>query len=87
MQYAVFKSGSRQYRGEAGTILELDRLPLSTEDTVDFDHVMLVVSGESVVLGTPLVKGAKVTAKVLGQTRGEKVNVSKFKSKVRHRKF
>ncbi len=86
MKYVVIRSGGKQYRVSEGDILEVDRLPVAADGEVSFDSVLLSVSDESVKIGSPTIPNAHVSAKVLGQTKGEKIRVSKFKSKVRHRR-
>ena len=77
--YAVFKSGGKQYRASKGDKLRVERLPVEDGATVEFDEVLLVGDGANVKVGTPLVKGSKVKAKVLQTAKGNKVSVIKFK--------
>lgn len=56
------------------------------KDVVSFDEVLLVSDGDKAKVGQPTVSGAKVTAKVLGEGKGEKKMVFKFKAKTRQRK-
>jgi large subunit ribosomal protein L21 len=55
-------------------------------DTVELDKVLLISDGEKVTVGTPTVEGAKVIATSQGETKGEKITVFHYKSKVRYRK-
>lgn len=84
--YAVIESGGKQHRVEEGEVLKLEKLDVATGDTVDFDKVLMVGEGESVKIGTPYVKGSKVTAEVLTQDRGDKVKIIKFNRRKHHRK-
>lgn len=85
MNYAVIKTGGKQYRVSAGDVLEIDRL--STDgDTVVFDDVLLLVSDSGIKIGKPRLVDVKVKAKILEQTKGEKIRVSKFKAKARYRR-
>jgi len=86
MNYAVIKTGGKQYRVSEGDILEVDRLKEEKNGKVVFDDVLLLVRDEIVAIGKPTISGEKVEAKVLDNIRGEKIRVSKFKSKVRYRK-
>lgn len=79
MAYAIFKSGGKQYRVAAGDKLNVEKLDVSVGDTITFDEVLASGDGASVRVGAPLVEGAKVTAKVLGQIRDDKVTAFKFK--------
>lgn len=77
--YAVIKTGGKQYRVRQGQTLRIESLNLNEGDNVEFDQVLMVGEGESVKLGTPVVEGAKVAATVLGNGRGKKVTIIKFR--------
>jgi large subunit ribosomal protein L21 len=79
MAYAIFKSGGKQYRVAAGDKLNVEKLDVAVGDTITFDEVLASGDGASLLVGAPLVDGAKVTAKVLGQIRDDKVTAFKFK--------
>ncbi len=85
MKYAVIKTGGKQYKVSEGDVIEIDRLD-AKEGPVTFDEVLLSVSDGNVELGKPFVTNAKVSAKVLGHIKGDKIRVAKFKSKVRYRR-
>ena len=85
MNYAVIKTGGKQYRVTEGDIIEIDKLEVK-EDQVVFDNVLLVVTDDSVQIGKPFIIDAKVKGKLLEQKKGEKIRVAKFKSKVRYRR-
>ncbi len=74
--YAIFKNGGKQYKVQEGDVLELDKMSLETEQTVEFKEVLAVNSGELVV-GTPFVEGAVVTAEVVNEGRAKKVVIFK----------
>ncbi|MFC0337927.1 LSU ribosomal protein L21P [Kushneria avicenniae] len=76
--YAVIKSGGKQYRVQEGQRLKLEKLDVATGDSIDFDQVLLV-GGDDVKIGAPLVSGAVVKAEVVSHGRGEKVNILKFR--------
>lgn len=82
--YAIFQSGGHQYRAEEGEIIEVERLAVEDGAAVDFEDV-LFVGGESAAVGRPTVAGAKVTGTVLGETKGRKVIVQKYKPKQRYK--
>ncbi|MCH9692423.1 MAG: 50S ribosomal protein L21 [Gammaproteobacteria bacterium] len=77
--YAVIESGGKQHRVTEGEVLRLEKIEIATGETVDFDQVLMLVDGESINIGAPLVEGAKVTAEVLHHGRGEKVKIIKFR--------
>ena len=82
--FAVIKTGGKQYKVAEGDILRVEKLE-SKDGNLVFDNVLLVVNGE-VKLGKPVVSGAKVTAKVLEDGKGEKKMVFRYKSKTRQHK-
>jgi len=84
--YAVIESGGKQHRVKEGEVLKLEKLEAATGDKIDFDRVLMVGEGESVKIGTPYVKGSKVTAEVLNHSRGDKVRIIKFNRRKHFRK-
>jgi large subunit ribosomal protein L21 len=70
--FAVFKTGGKQYRVAAEDVLKVDRVKGEPGEIVEFGEV-LVVGGDSVMLGVPTVAGATVAAEVLDQGRGAKI--------------
>ena len=84
--YAVFQSGGKQHRVSEGQVVRLEKLELATGTTVEFDSVLMVVNGEDVKIGAPVVAGAKVVAEVVTQGRGEKVKIVKFRRRKHSRK-
>jgi len=85
MKYAVIKTGGKQYKVSEGDVIEVDKLA-SKDGNVVFDQVLLLSTDAGVKIGKPTVNGVSVEGKSLGDFRGEKVRVSKFKSKVRYRR-
>ena len=86
MEYVVLRSGGKQYRVSNGDIFFVDKLSVLDGKLVNFEEILLHVLDSKVRIGTPTVKNVSVKAKVLKQTKGEKIRVSKFKSKVRYRR-
>ncbi|OGM80638.1 50S ribosomal protein L21 [Candidatus Woesebacteria bacterium RIFOXYB1_FULL_40_26] len=82
MKYAVVRITGHQYKVSEGDEVLVDRL---AEQKVE-PEVLLVVDGDKVSVGKPKVSGAKVTVKVLGEEKGEKIDVLKYKAKSRYRK-
>ena len=70
--FAVIKTGGKQYRVTAEDVLRVEKIPGDVGQVVEFGEV-LVVGGDSTVLGTPTVAGATVAGEVLSQSRGAKV--------------
>jgi large subunit ribosomal protein L21 len=71
--YAVIKTGGKQYRVAKDDVVTIERIAGEAGATVEFTEVLMVGSGESVKVGAPTVAGAKVTAELVGQTRGDKL--------------
>ena len=79
--YAVIQTGGKQYRVEPGKTLLVEKLAGEAGTKIVFDQVLLVSSGDggNVSIGKPTVAGAKVTAEIVEQTRGDKLVVFKFR--------
>lgn len=78
--YAIIADGGRQYKVEEGQTLEIDLREANPGDAITFDRVLAVGGGDGgFKLGTPEVSGASVSAKVLDQTKGDKIYVQKFR--------
>jgi large subunit ribosomal protein L21 len=86
VMYAIVKTGGKQYRAEAGRTLEVERLPVGEGDTVELGEVLMIADDGDVTIGTPLIEGARVIARVDSNGRAPKIIVFKYKSKVRSRK-
>jgi large subunit ribosomal protein L21 len=85
MNFAIIKTGGKQYLVKEGESLEVELLAKKAGDKIEFD-VMLAAIGDEVKIGKPLVKGAKVTASVLEHGKGEKVHVIKYHRKARYKR-
>lgn len=85
--YAVVVTGGKQYRVSEGDVVYVEKLNAEVESTVELNDVLVVSkdNGELVV-GKPVVEGAKVTAKVLAQGKDKKVIVFKYKRKKDYRR-
>lgn len=84
--YAVIETGGKQYKIEKGTTVQVERLDAEPGKELTLDRVLLVADGEKVEVGAPVVKGAKVQAKVVGHGRGKKLVVFKYKAKSHYRR-
>ena len=69
--FAVLKTGGKQYKVQAGDTLRVEKLAAAAGETVQFNEI-LMLGGDSVVVGAPLVKDAGVQAEVVDQIKGEK---------------
>ena len=78
---AVIVSGGKQYRVAPGDTILVDRLAAEPGSEVTLDRVLLLDDGDDVRVGTPLVEGFSLTARVVGHKRGPKIEVLRYKSK------
>ena len=84
--YAVIEDGGKQYRVEAGMVVDLEKKPLEVGATVEFDRVLLTSDGQSVRIGRPVVDGAKVVGEVTEQGRGKKIVVFTYRRRKNYRR-
>ena len=84
--YAIIKTGGKQYRVQEGDSIFVEKLNADVDSNVVFDQVLAVVNDGDVKVGTTVVEGAKVTAKVLAQGKEKKVLVFKYKAKSNYRR-
>lgn len=85
MKYAIVEDGGKQYKAVEGSTIEVDRFPAEIGEQVDLERVLLVVDGEEVTVGTPVVEGVRVQATVVAQVKGPKLIVFRYKPKKRIR--
>ncbi len=78
---AVVVSGGKQYRVSPGDRILVDRLDVAPGAEFKFDRVLMVADGDGVKVGTPIVEGFSLTARVVGHERGPRIEVLRYKSK------
>tara|TARA_R110000823_G_scaffold295738_2_gene415538 strand:+ start:22527 stop:22835 length:309 start_codon:yes stop_codon:yes gene_type:complete len=83
--YAVIESGGKQHRVVEGETLKLEKIDVPTGESLEFDRV-LMIGGDTVKIGTPLVEGGKVTAEVLSHGRHGKIRIVKFNRRKHYRR-
>lgn len=85
--FAIVRTGGKQYEVREGEELKIEKLEIEPGNAIDLD-VLLVSDeeGKQLKLGTPVLSGAKVSAKVIEHGRADKVSVIKYKPKVRYRR-
>lgn len=83
--YAIIATGGKQYKVSEGDVIRVEKLGVEAGSTYDFDQV-LAVSDDTLTVGSPVVEGAKVTATVVGDVKGKKVVVYKYKRKTGYHK-
>ena len=84
--YAVIKTGGKQYRVTPGQKLKVEQIPADIGQEISLDQVLSVGEGESLKVGSPLVEGATVTAKVLAHGRNDKIKIFKMRRRKHYRK-
>ena len=84
--YAVIKTGGKQYRVTPGEKLKVEKLLGEVGSDITIDKVLMMVDGDNVTIGAPLIAGASVPATVLSHGRGDKVMIFKFRRRKHYRK-
>jgi large subunit ribosomal protein L21 len=84
--YAIIETGGKQYKVSSGDTLKVEKLP-SEDGSITIDKVLAVVDGEKTVVGSPYVKGAGVTADIVGSGKSKKVIVYKQRPRKGYRKL
>ena len=84
--FAIIETGGKQYKVNEGDIIFVEKLEASEGDTVTFDRVMALSTGDNFVVGAPTVEGAKVEANVVKNGKGKKIYVMKYKPKKNEKK-
>lgn len=77
--YAVVEAGGKQFKVKKGDRLAIEHVEAEPGETIDLDRILAVGGGAELAIGTPTVEGAKVVARVVEQTRGDKVIAFKKK--------
>ncbi|MBE5736412.1 MAG: 50S ribosomal protein L21 [Clostridiales bacterium] len=83
--YAIVTTGGKQYKVSQGDIINVEKLDAKVGDKINLD-VMMLVDGDKVTNGNPLVKTAEVIAEVLEQGKEDKIVVFKYKAKKNYRR-
>lgn len=84
--YAVIKTGGKQYKVSKGETLKVEKIAADEGAKVELDQVLMVVDGDDVKVGSPVLKGGKVTATVKSHGRHKKIEIIKFRRRKHHRK-
>lgn len=85
MKYVIFSDRGKQYKAQEDQELNLDRVE-GANGKLEFNKVLLYIDGETVKIGQPTIPDAKILAQVIGEEKGEKIRVAKYKAKSRYRK-
>jgi len=86
--FAVIKTGGKQYKVNVGDKLKIERLDAEAGESVEFKEVLMQADEDNgiVKIGRPFIDGAKVTGKVLGEEKDDKITIIKFKPKKRYKR-
>ncbi len=84
--YAVVKTGGKQYKVTIGEKLKVEQIPADIDSQIVLDQVLMVVDGETVVVGKPTVAGATINATVVSHGRGDKVRIFKMRRRKHYQK-
>ena len=85
MKYAIVESGGKQYKAVEGAAIQVDLLATDVDKKVELDRVLLLVEEDKITVGTPTVKGVKVSGKVIRHEKGPKLTIFKYRPKKRIR--
>jgi len=85
MKYAIIESGSKQYMVSEGDIINIERI--STKDKeYNFNKILMAVDGENIKIGKPTLSDVKVVGEILGEVKGDKIRVFKYRKTEQYRK-
>ena len=83
---AIIVTGGKQYTVSEGDVIFVEKLNVEAEATVNFEQVLAILDGENTKIGTPVVEGAKVEAKVVKNGKGKKLTIFRYKAKKNEKK-
>ena len=86
MSYAIIRTGGKQYRVEAGDVVQVESLPGEVGSDIEFPEVLMRQDESGLAVGTPLVDGAKVSGVILAHERDKKILVFKKKRRKNYRR-
>jgi large subunit ribosomal protein L21 len=84
--YAVIKTGGKQYQVAVGDKLKVEQIPADIGSTITLSEVLMVADGENVVIGSPFINGATVTASVVNEGRHKKIRIFKMRRRKHYQK-
>ncbi len=85
MKYAIIESGGKQYKAVEGATIDVDLLTAEPGSEITLDNVLLTVNDDAIAIGTPLLSGAAVKATVVGEVKGPKLTIFKYRPKKHYR--
>jgi large subunit ribosomal protein L21 len=84
--FAIIHNGGKQYKVAAGDVLKLEKIAATAGEEIVFDKVLMVVNGGDVQIGKPFLNNGKVSAKVIGHGRHDKIRIVKFRRRKNSRR-
>jgi large subunit ribosomal protein L21 len=84
--YAIIETGSKQYRVEEGSVIEVELLKDIKDNKVSFNQVLLLNDGSKIEVGSPTIKNCTINAEVLDEIKGPKVIAYKYKKRKNYHK-
>jgi len=85
-KYAIIKIAGSQFKVAEGDEIKVNKVEAKKDGLITIQDVLLIVEGDKIKIGQPLVKGASVKAKVLDQLKDKKIRVATYKSKSKYRR-
>ncbi|AAZ40738.1 50S ribosomal subunit protein L21 [Candidatus Blochmanniella pennsylvanica str. BPEN] len=85
--YAVFQTGSKQYRVVEGQVIHIERIDLEVGNQVEFNQILLIDSNECLHIGSPFIKKGRIIAEIIAQSLNQKIKIIKFRRRKHFRKF
>ena len=82
---AAIETGGKQYLVKPGDKIKIEKINEEVGKEIIFDQILLLENDKKLEIGTPLVKGAKVSAKIIRQDKDKKVMILKYKAKTRYK--
>jgi large subunit ribosomal protein L21 len=79
--YAIIETGGKQFKVREGDVIKVEKLECLAESTFVFENVLLASNGDNLTVGSPYISGVTVNATVIGDGKGKKVVVYKYKPK------
>ncbi len=79
--YAIIETGGKQFKVSEGDIITIEKLGVEADSSYTFEHVLAVANDDDVKFGAPFINGATVSATVIGDGKGKKLIIYKYKSK------
>ena len=79
--YAIIETGGKQYKVQNGDVIFVEKLEVEADSEITFDKVIAVGADDGIKVGAPYVDGASVSAKVIKNGKGKKINIITYKPK------